>query len=177
MLIVNFFGAPGSGKSTAAHALFYLFKKLGDYKVEFMPEPCKLKAYDDHLHIDFKTQLPIIAAYLREFERLKDKVDILILDGSLLLGYFYTDSQLIQEFITELYRNYDNYAVYVPKLKSYSALGRNQSELEADELRETMKTKLEYLIQYELPDLELDAIDNLRIHIEIKLDSLMDKTT
>ena len=67
MKVINFFGGPGVGKSTAACDLFVAMKKAG-YKVEYVDEYAKEKTYekefkklDDQLYILAKLRCKNIA--------------------------------------------------------------------------------------------------------------------
>ena len=76
MLVINFFGEPGSGKSTASAGLFYLLKQR-KYNVELVTEFAKDLVYDEHTKA-LSCQNFVFANQEYRLSRLKNKVDIVI---------------------------------------------------------------------------------------------------
>jgi len=87
--IINFFGAPSSGKSTAAAQLFCDFKKK-NVSCELVTEYVKDWAWEQR-PITKYDQLFIVMNQLRRETILFDKVDFIITDSPVLLGCFYDE--------------------------------------------------------------------------------------
>ncbi len=135
MKIISLFGGPGTGKSTTAAGLFALMKHEG-CKVELVLEYAKEMTYERRDNV-LSDQLYMLAKQNRRLERLKDHgLDWAITDSPLLLGLVYAHPLYLRgtnfrEFILQLYDTYDNINIFLKRIKSYSEIGRNQSEEEA----------------------------------------------
>lgn len=142
MQVINLFGAPSCGKSTTAAGLFFLMKSEG-FKVELVTEYAKQIIWDERQNI-FRDQLYITAKQNRCLERLRDKVDWVITDSPLLLGFVYAQNyyQSFPSFIKELWDSYNNINFLLERVKPYVQLGRNQNENQAEQLQESIQSLL-----------------------------------
>lgn len=145
MKVVNFFGGPGTGKSTAAAGLFYLMKKHGA-NCEYVPEFAKELVWEERFNVMTGDQFYIMAQQHRSIDRLRGKVDYVVTDSPLLLSAIYAEHnqgmkdlfggeeglRLFQSLVTRLHDKYDNdnYFMLSEKFR-YQAAGRIQEETES----------------------------------------------
>jgi len=132
MRVINFFGGPGSGKSTAAAGLFYLMKKK-KFNVELVTEFAKDLVYEGSNHA-LSQQNYVFANQEYRIARLIDKVDIAITDSPLILSTFYAKDSYPKSFTQlciDLFNGYDNVNYFIKRNFEYSPLGRNQTIEEA----------------------------------------------
>ena len=87
MLNINFFGGPGTGKSTTSAGVFHEMKKNG-YKVEYVSEYAKDLVYSKDFY-KIKDQLMILAKQHHPWFKLEEQVDYTVNDGPFLLGSIY----------------------------------------------------------------------------------------
>ena len=138
--VVNFFGGPGAGKSTAAAGLFYELKKrwvLSELVIEFAKE----LVWSGSAHLLSK-QNYVFANQEHRLNRLMDKVDVAITDSPLLLSAFYAPEGYPLSFkqsVFDFFETYSNVNIFVERSHEYAADGRLQNEAEADALAESMK--------------------------------------
>lgn len=131
LVVVNFFGGPGTGKSTTAAELFALMKKQG-FKVELIHEIAKDYVWERWDHI-FREQDYIFAHQHRLQRRLVGHdIDYVILDSSLLLGLFYAAPDFppsFKVFLRDVFDSYTNINFYLQRSAQfeYVQAGRNQN--------------------------------------------------
>lgn len=87
-------------------------------------------------------------------DRCADEVDIIITDSPLFLSTMYNfDSNIEPEFtqtVIKKFNEFENYNFFLKRLKEYNPKGRNQTEEEAKELDNKIKTSLnKFNIEYE----------------------------
>ena len=87
--VINFYGGPGSGKSTAAAGLFYQMKIAG-YNVELTDEFAKECVWEGNIPM-LADQLWVLGHQHRKILRLSDKVDYIITDSPVLLSPIYRE--------------------------------------------------------------------------------------
>ncbi len=90
MKVINFFGGPGMGKSTASAGLFYLMKRH-NLNCEYVTEYAKELVWEERFNILESDQLYILARQHRHIDRLRGKVDYVVTDSPLLLSAIYAD--------------------------------------------------------------------------------------
>jgi hypothetical protein len=134
--VINLWGGPGSGKSTAAAGLFNLMKGNG-HRVEYIPEFAKDLTYRKDAKA-LANQLYVLAV---QDMRLRDLVDMgvewAIVDSPLPMGVAYATGEYMPWIVhTAWYawNRYDNYNFWIKRVKPYEAYGRNQTEEEARKL-------------------------------------------
>lgn len=135
MKVINLYGGPGTGKSTTAADLFAKMKWAG-YSVELVDEYAKKVTWEGHHNI-LLDQLYMSVKQNRKLERLRGKVDYVITDSPLLLGFVYTDDTYYPSYknlLRELYDSYDNIDIMLHRMKKYDPNGRNQTEDEAKQI-------------------------------------------
>ena len=149
-LVVNFFGAPGSGKSSLTGGLFYDLKTHHYINCEMAREVAKRKVWAGDQE-SLKDQDYISALQRRELELLIGQVDVVISDSPLLLACiynppYYPDS--FREFTKWSFDQYNNLNFLVKRTNPYNPRGRNHNEQESNEIHEQMIALLD---EFQLP--------------------------
>lgn len=136
MLIVNLFGAPGAGKSTGAAYVFSKLKMAG-INAELVTEFAKDKVWEGSQAV-FENQAYIFGKQYFRISRLQNKVDVAITDSPILLSSFYNRDEVLGKeldaLVTKVFNTYNNYNVFIDRVKPYNPVGRFQTEAESDEL-------------------------------------------
>lgn len=157
MRVVNFFGGPGSGKSTQAAGLFYHMKLKG-YNVELVTEYSKDLLYSGQLESMYGHQETIYGEQNYRLLRLWDKVDWAITDSPILLSAVYPlilrenypdmkpwpAMAPFREMVRCQFNTYDNLNIWLkrPDEQDYQVAGRMQSKGEAIRADELIWTEL-----------------------------------
>ena len=130
MKVINFFGGPGTGKSTNATGLFYEMKKRY-MNAEYVHEYAKDLVYDQR-HNVLADQIYILAKQNRMLSRLKGNgVDYAITDSPLPTGLLYTPDTYFASFkplLLEVFSSYDNLNILLTRNHPYDPIGRYQDE-------------------------------------------------
>jgi len=155
--VINFFGPPGTGKSTVASGLFNLMKVNG-FSVEAINEFAK-QMYWERRHPDhFQNQVYITAKqHNKQLNLVNHNIDYCITDSPLLLGMMYTPQDYYQSFkplLKEMFDSYDNINILLKRTKKYDPIGRNQTEEESDQIGRDIQVLLEL---YNIPHFVFDA--------------------
>lgn len=163
--VINFYGGPGSGKSTKAAGLYYKMNMAG-YSVELINEFAKECVWEDNVPM-LKDQLYMLAHQHRKILRLVGKVDYVVTDSPVLLSGIYRElydgalySDLIDQLALECYNKYDNINFMLRRPDVFIQNGRAQDEkgsLDIDEAIEKQFADLKIPF-YFLPEGET-AID------------------
>lgn len=144
MKVINFFGAPCAGKSTAASGLFNIMKRNG-YKVEYVTEVAKDYIYSGSRHM-LKDQLLMLAEQEHKVNRLVDKnIDYVITDAPILFSAFYGSDNYPESFsdlCLDLFNRYDNLNIFVHRNHPFTNLGRIHNEEESNFINKLMHTYL-----------------------------------
>ncbi len=145
--VINIYGGPGAGKSTAAAGLFYEMKKLG-YEVELVTEYAKEWAWEER-DIKPADQIIITGEQLRRESRLYGKVDWIITDSPLYIGAmyqeFYTSEISIRRLLHQLLpdvdkeNNINRFNYLILRTKPYNPKGRYESEETANKVDNFLK--------------------------------------
>lgn len=140
MILVNLYGAPGSGKSTGAAYIFAKLKMAG-VDAELVTEFAKDKVWEESKEA-FNNQAYLFGKQYFRISRCADKVDVIVTDSPLPLSVFYnTTGTLGQEFnemvikVAESF-NCKNYLLH--RVKPYNPNGRFQNEEESDKLADDL---------------------------------------
>lgn len=134
MILVNLFGAPGTGKSTGAAYIFSQLKMVG-INAELVTEFAKDKVWEESKAV-FNNQAYIFGKQYFRISRCADKVDVIITDSPLLLSRIYNNDPVLGEEFNKVVRkvmdsyNCKNY--YVTRTKPYNPIGRFQNEQESN---------------------------------------------
>ena len=96
-LVVNLFGGPGAGKTTAAHYLVYELKKAG-YETEFVGEYAKELIYAENSKLldgTYENELYIAQEKKRRLDVYNGKVDVIVTDGPIMASaIYYNENEL-----------------------------------------------------------------------------------
>lgn len=172
-LVVNLYGGPGSGKSTAA-AMIYSKLKMQHLEVELVTEFAKDLTYEERFH-DLGNQIYVFGEQYRRMDRLFGSVDIIITDSPLLLSCIYSENPLYKNYLDILIRRVseyvDRYAINVllQRESDYKESGRKESMTEAEEIHMNIENMLK--------EEEIDYINVLSnpVHIGILAQYILDK--
>lgn len=141
MLVVNFFASPGSGKSTGTAYVFSKLKMAG-VNAEIASEYVKDKVWEESVEV-FKNQAYIFGKQYFRISRVKDKVDVVITDSPILLSCFYNNQPELGEHFDamckDVFNSFNNYNIFLNRVKPYNEAGRFQTEAESDALVQPMK--------------------------------------
>jgi len=168
MKVINFFGEPCAGKTTASFGLSYLMKKKG-YNVEYVPEFAKELVYEDSIN-KLLLQNLIFAKQESRLSILKDKVDYCIVDSPLLNSYIYAPENYypsFQNYCLEVFNHFNNVNLFIKRNHIYKTDGRVQNENEAKEIGEKIIKMLEkYTDNYYIHEAGDDTPDKILNFLE-----------
>lgn len=170
-IIVNLFGAPGSGKSTGAAYIFSQLKLRG-INVEYLTEFAKDKTWEKNKKA-LDDQLYILGESYHKLFICKDQVDVIILDSPLLLSLLYNNDPLLDTSFTQLvknlYNSFTNLNFLVNRVKPYNPKGRNETEEESNNLRYKLINILEDMGNYDCVEINGDMYGyNTALEIIVK---------
>ena len=150
--VVNFFGGPGTGKSTLACDLFGLLKRHGT-NVELVREYVKEWAWEGRRIKPFD-QFYITAKQFRRESLLYNKVEYVITDSPILIGpfyeFYYNETDIVLPSVRSLIEHLKSYNVehknfFIQRNKPYVQEGRYESENEARNIDKHMRAYLDTL--------------------------------
>lgn len=154
-LIINLIGGPGCGKSTAASGLFYGLKKF-QCNVELSSEWVKCKVYEESFHC-MDDQIYIFAKQLHKLFVLKDKVDIIVTDCSLLNSLIYGErDEYFDGLVLKQFKKFNNLNILIHRKQEYEQNGRIETKEEAERLDNKYK---EIMDKNNIAYIELDNVD------------------
>jgi len=161
--VINFYGGPGSGKSTAAAGLFYQMKIAG-YNVELTNEFAKECVWEGNIPM-LQDQLWVLGHQHRKILRLSDKVDYIITDSPVLLSPIYRErygeplySDLIDQMALECYKLYNhNINFMLTRPEGFDQQGRAQ---DIDECILIDEAIMEQFDRLNIGYINLDSNDN-----------------
>lgn len=128
-VVVNAFGGPGSGKSTACMDICQQLKKLG-YNAEYVQEYAKELVYDknwDLLDGSEVHQFEILKEQVHRMDRLYGQADFIITDSPILLNSIYNQelTAAYSGMVQELHGQYHNFSFFVERdRESFQQEGR-----------------------------------------------------
>jgi hypothetical protein len=152
--IINLYGGPGSGKSTNASLLFYLFKQQ-HLQAEIVSEYIKSWAWEGRSFSQMD-QFYILGHQARRETLLLGKVDYIITDSPVAQIAFYTKKYAsktvlkgIEAAILAFYdacneQGHEHIHIFLERSFPYQGEGRYQSEKEANDIDKDLK---EYLTE------------------------------
>ena len=172
--VINFFGGPGVGKSTAATALFTLLK-MHNNNCELVTEFAKDLVWEEGFKI-LENQLYVFAEQQHRLWRVADKVDFTIVDSPLLLSSIYGEhynrycaNESFYNYILAEFNRYNNINFFIERSCSYKECGRNESRQEALVVDEKIKDYLhKHNIEYISINSDIVGI-NTTVDIILKL--------
>jgi len=167
MLVINFFGGPGCGKSTTATKLFCAMKEAG-LKVEYITEYAKDLVYaKDTFRLE--DQIKVLGEQHHKQWILKEQVDFCIVDGPFLLGAIYAPDEYFENFtplVVEMFKSYNNYNVFLDRQGiTFQEYGRMQNLSDASLIDEK--------IIHCLNDNEIDHIQTTAIEFSKNMENIL----
>lgn len=145
MLLINLYGAPGSGKSTTRADVFRLLKQSG-VNCEEIAEKAKELTWEKSFNV-LKSQAYLFGKQLKWTEILDGQVDVAITDSPLLLSEYYGRKysdypESFYQGIRDISAKYHTISFFINRSKPYNPKGRSQTEEEANEVATEMKQML-----------------------------------
>jgi molybdopterin-guanine dinucleotide biosynthesis protein len=148
-LIINFYGGPGSGKSTTAARIFSELKDKG-YNVELVTEYAKDLTWQKSFHV-LGNQVYIFAKQQHRIWRLDGMVDMIITDSPLLNSLVYGDTtETFKSLVIEEYWKRPTFDIYLNRVKEYNPAGRSQKLEEAIEIDRITTRRVEEIKEFDL---------------------------
>jgi len=141
-LVVNLLSGPGVGKSTCMAGVFSELKLRG-VNCEQAPEFAKEKVWEGSWDV-LSNQIYVFGKQLHAIHRLIGKVDVIVTDSPILLSIIYgkNEGQKFRDLVLEVHNRFDNFNVFLRRLKKYNPSGRLQTEDEAKEKDDQIRALL-----------------------------------
>lgn len=147
--VINFYGGPGTGKSTTMARTFVAMKDAG-LSVEMVHEWVKLPVWAGETHV-LDDQLYILAKQNHALRRLNGQVKFILTDAPLLMSLVYSQRRAVHEIAKACATEYENTHVFLRRVKPYQTGGRTQNERQARELDD----KISYMLTHNVGDFHL----------------------
>ena len=132
-LIVNAFGGPCCGKTTACWEIAAELKKRG-YVTEYVSEYTKELIYDGKMYMlddSMKNQRIILKNQAHKQDRLLNQVQIVVTDSPLLLSIIYAHDRTPEytQEILDFYNSHNNFNFVInrPENQNFEQVGRKQN--------------------------------------------------
>ena len=144
-IVINLFGAPGSGDSIGAAYIFSQLKMMG-VNCELVTEVAKDFTWGKNKQA-LDCQEYIFGKQSFRMKRCRDKVDVIITDSPLPLGIFYNTNPVLGEhyenLVLDVFNTYENMNYALIGVRPYNPVGRNLTEAESDEIGDRIQFFLE----------------------------------
>lgn len=135
-IVINLFGAPGAGKSTAAAKVFYELKRRG-YNCQLVSEVAKDLTWQ-HNNTALTCQQYVFGLQSYRLHRLCGQVDFVVTDSPLPLTILYNTNEILaksfEDVVFSVFKSYNNINYIINRAGIYSCVGRNQTEQQSDQL-------------------------------------------
>lgn len=147
-IVINGYGGPGAGKSTACLEITAVLKKEG-YNAEYVQEYAKELVYEKDMEMldgSPEHQYEILKEQTRRMDRLYDQVDFIVTDSPVMLNIIY-NKQLTTEYeslVNELQGEYINYSFFMERdASNFEEEGRIHNLTESIEKDNEIKDMLQ----------------------------------
>lgn len=179
-IVVNIFGPPGAGKSTAALGVTYKLK-LNGVNCEYASEHAKDLVWREDSE-SLKNQIKIFGNQYGKIFHLKNKVDVIVTDSPAVMGLLYCDWDMVSPKLKDLaideFNRDDvinlNYMLKRPKDRPYDPNGREQTEDEAEQKLKDVKELLSELgVRVRHLPAQESTVDYIYVEVMKKLDKFM----
>lgn len=147
--VVNFWAAPGAGKSTMAAGLFHRLKCLR-INTELTNEYAKDLVWSGRTN-ELKDQFYVFAKQRQRVERLVNNCDVTISDSPILMANVYLSEEhptCLRDTLLWSWNQYDNINFLIDPQHEYDPVGRTQTKQQADMVHQDI---IELLEQYSVP--------------------------
>jgi nicotinamide riboside kinase len=151
--IINFVGAPSTGKSVMAAYTFAILKTL-HFKTEYIQEVAKFLIYQQRFD-ELNNQYSVSTKQYLNIKAVDGKVQYICLDSPLLLGLYYnkqytsnvSNIEKTEKMILSKMSEFDNVYIFLEKNKNFpfEKEGRVHSENESIEIEVELKKLLDTL--------------------------------
>lgn len=140
--VVNFYGGPGTCKSTMCAHVFAMLK-WENINCEMSLEYAKDKTWEESFKV-LHDQLYVFGKQQHRLFRLRNQVDIILTDSPLLLSLIYDSekSNELKKLVLKEYYKYDNIDIFLNRRKPYNLKGRNQTLEQSKQLDEDIREML-----------------------------------
>lgn len=171
-IVINLFGAPGSGKSTGAAYIFARLKMKG-IDAELVTEFAKDKVWEG-TNKPLQNQCYVFGEQEFRLNRCNGLVDVIVTDSPIPLSIVYNNQpNLGEDFnrtVMNVFNSYKNLNYYLKRVKPYSENGRLQSERESNDIGDKiLKTITERQIEFREIDGDMagynEIIEDVIAHI------------
>lgn len=140
-IVVNLFGEPSAGKSTAAMSITANLKRAG-INAEYVSEFAKDKVYEHNEEV-FAHQEYIFGKQSFKMGRVRNNVQVIVTDSPLLFNILYNDDNKIlgedfNKVVLNMFNSYDNRNYVLTRRHKYEDEGRRQNEKESAEVRDNL---------------------------------------
>lgn len=153
-VVINAFGGPGAGKTTASLGITEELKKLG-YVAEYVSEYAKELVWDENWNLldgSAANQMVILKEQMKRMDRLMGKVDFIVTDAPILLNQIYNKelSPEYEEMLQKLSGQYENFNFVVQRdLREFETEGRIHNRQESEQKDKEITAMLDrYNIYY-----------------------------
>lgn len=158
-IVVNLFGAPGSGKSTGAAYIFSKLKMAG-INAELVDEFAKAKVWEESKEA-FNNQVYILGKQYFKMSRCAEKVDVIVTDSPVLLSILYNNNPKVlgkpfDNLVCNIFNSYNNKNYLINRVKPYNPKGRLQTEEESDALKQPL---IDIMNKYNIDFIEYNGIE------------------
>lgn len=176
-IVINAFGGPGAGKTTACLDITSMLKKRG-FVAEYVQEYAKELVWDKNFEMldgSEKNQKIILAEQQKRMDKLMGKVDFIVTDAPLLLNTIYLNSPDKTAYTKEIldrFNKYDNFCFVVERNTAvFEQEGRIQNleqSIEKDnDITKLLKDNNIYFKTYNHESLNKVAENAVRTHERI----------
>lgn len=141
--VINYFGAPSSGKSTLAAGVFYKLKMLG-HDVELVTEFAKELVWQKREKC-LGDQFYVIAQQHHRMWTLNGQVDFIITDSPILLGLIYQSASYpdsFGKFLIDIHNEYVSSNYFLERDFEFSNNGRRHDEVQSYSIHNAIKKML-----------------------------------
>lgn len=137
-IVINLFGEPSVGKSTAAMDITANLKRAG-VNAEYVSEFAKDKVYEHNEEV-FSHQEYIFGKQSFKMGRVRNNVRCIVTDSPLLLNIIYNDDDKIlgedfNKVVLKMFNSYENRNYVLTRYHKYENEGRRQNEESSAEVR------------------------------------------
>lgn len=163
-IVINFYGGPGTGKSTTAARIFYELKIRG-ISCELVTEYAKRKVWEGNT-TSLGNQLYISAKQLYSMWTVSKHVQVIVTDSPIILGMIYGNDSLLDPILVREYHTYTNIDIFLVRTTKYDPQGRYQTEADAKKIDGRIRQLLLDLgSNYSIFDCNVESIPNMVHHI------------